>query len=126
MKESPLLKAIRARLNGYERVHWIVFQRNNTGAMKIHKKIRDRYGIIRGEKDSKISFGKTGSPDFYIFFDGGVIHLELKGDSGKQRFWQKEWQDRISKLSRNYYYLISSLDEFENIIIYHRIEKIRQ
>lgn len=125
MKESQLLKAIKARLNGYERVHWIVFQRNNTGAMKTRKKIRDRYGIIRGEKDSKTFFGKTGSPDFYIFFDGGVIHLELKGEGGEQRFWQKEWEDRIDKLSRNYYYLVSNLAEFENIINYHQIEKTK-
>ena len=91
--------------------------------MKTRKKIRDRYGIIRGEEDSKTFFGKTGSPDFYIFFDGGVIHLELKSEGGTQGFWQKEWDDRVSRLNNNYYYLVSNLAEFENIIAYHRIEK---
>lgn len=70
-------------------------------------------------------FGKTGSPDFYIFFDGGVIHLECKTPGEIQTDEQIAWQESISKLANNYYYVVENLLQFENVVNIHHLEKVK-
>jgi len=133
MTETPLVKAIRSRLQGYENVKWLRFQRNNTGAMDTEKYIRNRrtgkpVEDCAGNKlkrRSKMFFGKEGSPDFYIFFDGGVIHLECKAQGKKQDYEQQYWQESVQKFKNNYYYIVEDMAQFENVINLHKIERIK-
>lgn len=103
MKESLIVSAIANYLQYLENQGKCVFQRNNSGALPTAKG-----GFIR--------FGKTGAPDFIIWLpQGNCICIEVKNEKGKLSPGQKEFKDKIEKLSYKYY-LVRSLSDVENIL----------
>jgi hypothetical protein len=98
MKESDISKPIFKILTELESYKKLKFQRNNSG------------------RKGNVSFGKSGSPDFYIFFKNGVtVQIETKKKKGKQQENQKEWQADMLKLD-HIYLVIDSLDQFQKYL----------
>jgi hypothetical protein len=109
MKESQLVTAITQYLSILENQNKLLFIRNNSGAMKT-----ERGGFYK--------FGRTGSPDFFIFLrdysntnNGRCLHLEIKTDKGKLSYGQLEYQARILMLGHRYE-VARSLDEVIEIL----------
>ena len=102
MKESGIVTAIQQYLQILENQGKLVFQRNNSGAVRTQ-----RGGFLR--------FGKVGSPDFYLFTVGGkTIHLEVKNETGKQSEGQKDFEERVTKLGHKYL-IVRDIEELEKL-----------
>jgi VRR-NUC domain len=97
MKESLIVTAIQQYLQLLENQGKLVYQRNNSGSTKIGNNF--------------IRFGKTGSPDLYVFLPNGkTLMIEVKNDKGKLSEGQKEFQEKITNLGHEYI-VVRSLDE---------------
>lgn len=106
MAETPIVSSIKKYLEILERQGKLVYQRNNTGAMP----------ITSGGSTRFISFGKTGSPDFYVFVKHGmVLSIEVKDSKGKQNEGQIEFQKKLEKLDHSYF-VVRSLDDIVKIL----------
>ena len=104
--ESSIITAIGHYLGCLERLKRLKFIRNNSGAMPLSYKGRQRF----------VRFGKEGSSDFIIFLPKGItIFIEAKSDTGKQSFEQIEFEGRITMLGYKYY-LIRTFDEAKEIV----------
>ena len=87
--EKNIQAAIEGMLVAFERRKTLVYIKNNSGAMKA--------------ENSFVRFGKSGSPDFLVFLDGGhTLHLEVKTEKGKQTQNQADYQQRVEKLGHVY------------------------
>lgn len=102
MKESEIQHGIETYLKLLENQGKLVYTKNNSGAFKVGK--------------SFIRFGKKGSPDFFVFVEGGrVIHCEVKNEKGRQNENQKEYQKNIETLG-HFYFIVRSIEDVENIL----------
>ena len=121
-KESSLVKAIRQYLQYRENSGLLMFQRNNTGALINRWQKKGKFGNMIDRK-SLITYGKVGSSDFYVWFaTGKMIFIECKSDSGDQSDEQVEFMNKARKLGFEYY-LVSSTDEFLNVMIFHGVHR---
>lgn len=101
MKEKYVQSAVRHLLQLLENQGKLLFLRNNSGALKTNR------GFMH--------FGKTGSPDFFIFLPGKTIHLETKSDSGKLSEPQIQWRNTVERFG-HHYRCISSVDALEMLL----------
>ena len=102
MKESLLQSSIETYLAYQENLGKLVYQKNNSGALKT-------------QHGSFIRFGKKGSPDFYVFLKGKVIALEVKNETGRQNQNQKDFQIKFENLAHAYK-IVRSIDEVESLL----------
>ena len=121
MRESAIQKQIEEYLTYQENVGRLVFQKNNSGAVKIR----------HAKGDSFVRFGKRGAPDFLIWRTvpwpdapgiiwGGrgrldTLFVEVKNEKGKQSEGQKEFQKRVEDLGGTYL-IVHSLDELRSAL----------
>lgn len=114
--EKTIQSAIQEFLELQEELGLLVYQKNNTGAVRIDRP---------NKKSSFLKFGKKGSPDFLVwqrcddFFDGDylkTLFIEVKTDVGVQSDEQRKFQQKVEKLGGNYY-VVRSLDDVKKIIL---------
>lgn len=130
--EKTIQSAIQEFLELQEELGLLVYQKNNTGAVRINRP---------GAKSSFMRFGKKGSPDFIVwvpdcesatsgiqFREGCVdltinqrrllvtLFIEVKTDVGRQSDAQREFQVKVEKLGGNYF-VVRSLDDVKKIIL---------
>jgi hypothetical protein len=106
-KEIHIKRFVRQVLTNLQNGERVKFQMNNTGAFRIGK--------------SFVKFGEVGSPDVYVFYDDGVLHIELKAPTGKQSESQKCWEKSVSKFTKNHYYVVRTTWDFVDILERHGI-----
>lgn len=100
MNESKIRTAIKNYLQILENQGKLVFQYNNSGAMVSQYK----------GKTSFLRFGKSGSPDFYVWINYKnnfcpyllTLFREVKIISGKQNKNQIEFQKKIEAIGGDY------------------------
>lgn len=98
-RESAILKSI----TDYLTLKRFLFVRNNSGSFPM-------------EKGGWMRTGSTGSPDIFVFLEGGVcVGLEVKTAKGKLRPSQEEWKKRAEKIGMRYE-IVCSLDDVIKIL----------
>lgn len=114
--EKTIQSAIQEFLELQEELGLLVYQKNNTGAVRINRP---------GAKSSFMRFGKKGSPDFLVwrvndnFYNAECLEtlfIEVKTDVGVQSDEQRKFQQKVEKLGGNYY-IVRSLDDVKKIIL---------
>ena len=123
--EKTIQSAIQEFLELQEELGLLVYQKNNTGAVRIERP---------GAKSSFMRFGKKGSPDFLVWrfrelriaaLDHDTINfqafletlfIEVKTDVGKQSDAQRVFQQKVEKLG-GIYLVVRSLDDVKKIIL---------
>lgn len=109
--EKHIQSAIEDLLQLHEALGHLVYQKNNTGAIRINRE----YG-----KSSFMRFGKLGSPDFLVWRKRHdaleTMFIEVKSDVGTQSPDQKKFQQKIEKLGGSYY-IVRSFDEAKALIL---------
>lgn len=116
-RKSQLEKTIQSGIQEFlelqEELGNLVYQKNNTGAVRIERP---------GAKSSFMRFGKKGSPDFLVWkpdWNAGELvsyFIEVKTDVGVLSDDQREFQRKIEKLG-GCYYVVRSLDEVKKILL---------
>lgn len=120
--EKEIQTSIEELLALQENLGRLVYQKNNSGAIKVKHP---------GGKSSFLRFGKPGSPDFLVWrpskvnaFDNRgspcpvleTLFIEIKTKKGKMSPLQKEFQAKIEKLGGKYY-LARSFEDVKKIIL---------
>lgn len=114
--EKHIQSAIEEFLQLQENLGRLVYQKNNTGAVRINRP---------GAKSSFMRFGKKGSPDFLVwrksdeFFDGDYLEtlfIEVKTDVGTLSEGQQEFKSMVEKLG-GHYYVVRSFDDVKNLLL---------
>ena len=107
MKESDLKKGVEHLLQLFENGGKLKFQRNNSFVGRL-KRADGSEGFVKN--------GKPGAPDYYVFFDKGVlVQLELKSDKGSLSDKQEEWQRWMNK-KKYTYYVLRDLEDLKKVI----------
>lgn len=122
-RKSQLEKTIQSGIQEFlelqEELGHLVYQKNNTGAVRIERP---------GAKSSFMRFGKKGSPDFLVWkpiphegllcpcFLLETFFIEVKTDVGVLSDDQREFQRKIERLG-GCYYVVRSLDEVKKILL---------
>lgn len=104
VRESVPLAQIDGYLRLMEGMGRLVYQRNNTGA-------------VRDTRNRPVTFGKQGSPDFYVFLPNGrTLHVEVKRPvGGKQSASQRAWQAAVEVLGHTYL-LVTDVAEVQRLV----------
>ena len=128
MKESELKRAVEDFLQYEMNAGKLYFDRLNSGNLI----------SLKGKKPYRIKLCREGTADFMVirlkqfqfshkirpeedseatawFPHCGVIFLELKGEKGKQRHEQKEFQSLVEAQGADYF-IIRSIEELEDIL----------
>jgi len=101
-KESAIQTGIEKYLIFMENMGKLVYQKNNTGAVKVEGRF--------------IRFGKDGSSDFLVYLPKGeTLHLEVKTSKGRQTDNQKKYQKDVEALGHEYYIARSPDNAIEKI-----------
>lgn len=70
-----------------------------------------------------MSNGQPGLADLLIFMPlGRTVFVELKGEGGRQTHIQAQFEQTIKSLGYEYY-LVTSQDQLEEILFYHKGDK---
>lgn len=101
MKETQIQTTIEHYLQYQEKLGKLVYQKNNSGAYKIGTRF--------------VRFGKSGSPDFYVFLKSVILCIEVKNENGRQTENQIEFQNKIERLGHKYF-IVHSLDDLIEIL----------
>jgi hypothetical protein len=103
IKESQIQSVIENYLKLLENIGKLVYTKNNSGALKT-------------ERGSFMRFGKSGSPDFFIFLnDNKTLHIEVKAEKGVQSPNQKDYQIKVEKLGHKYF-IVRSLNDVKKLL----------
>ena len=110
--EKTIQSSIQAFLELQEELGNLVYQKNNTGAVRINRP---------GAKSSFMRFGKKGSPDFLVWQpDWNASELisyfiEVKTDVGVLSKDQREFKQKVESLG-GHYHIVRSLEEVKKIL----------
>lgn len=104
VKESVPLSEVEGYLRLMENAGKLLYQRNNTGA-------------IRDSRNRPVQFGKAGSPDFYVWLPGGkFLQIEVKRPvGGRLSPAQREWQEAMERFGFAYH-VVTSGQEAQRIL----------
>lgn len=115
--EKHIQTSIEDLLALQENLGRLVYQKNNSGAIKIKHP---------GGQSSFVRFGKPGSPDFLVWRKTKItmlgaevfetLFIEVKTEKGRLSDKQKEFRDKIEKLGGKYY-LVRSFEDAKKIIL---------
>jgi hypothetical protein len=113
--EKHIQSAIEEFLQLQENLGHLVYQKNNTGAVRVERP---------GAKSSFVRFGKAGSPDFLVWRKielGGhvtcqTLFIEVKTDVGQLSDDQNKYRGMIERLGGNYY-VVRSFDEVKRLLL---------
>lgn len=120
---SPLEKHIQHSIEEFLALHEemgnLVYQKNNTGAVRIERP---------GKRSSFMRFGKKGSPDFLVWrrhFVTGIkehiqicqtLFIEVKTDVGQQSEGQRKFQLMVENMGGTYY-IVRSFEEVKQLVL---------
>jgi len=119
--EKTIQTAIQEFLQLQEDLGRLVYQKNNTGAVRINRP---------GAKSSFVRFGKTGSPDFLVWLGRRMLNeqtkecywqletffIEVKTDVGTLSPGQEKFRDMIEKFGGKYH-VVRSFDDVKKLLL---------